>query len=179
MKRARVLLADDHKLVADLIGKLLVSRFELVGRVENGRELLDVAARLRPDVVLLDISLPVLNGIDAANRLRETVPDARIVFLSMHADPLYVSRGFRAGGRGYVTKSSAASELVFAIEEVLKGRHYVASDVAEALDGTELAPRQVPHYPETLDSCKVGEKFSSSSRKANRRRRSEKFSRLP
>jgi DNA-binding NarL/FixJ family response regulator len=158
IKRPRVLLADDHTLVAEAIGKLLEPRFELLGTAADGRSLLEQARRLRPDVILLDISMPVLNGIDAAKKLRKVLPEARILFLSMHADPLFVTDAFRAGGHGYLLKRSAASELVFAIEEILKGRYYVTPAVAadvmrpvfEEADGvriqppggTQLTPRQ-------------------------------------
>lgn len=134
MHRARVLLADDHTLVAEGIRKLLEPRFELVGVVENGRALLEAATTEvgpRPDVALVDISMPLLNGIDAARQLRKTAPEIKIVFLSMHADPAYVSEAFRAGGSAYLLKRSAATELVFAIEEVLKGRYYVTPEVAK------------------------------------------------
>jgi len=130
MTRARVLLADDHTLVLEGIGKLLEPHFELVGTAEDGRAAVEAAEELRPDVVLLDISMPLLNGIDAARRLRKLVPEAKILVLSMHSDPLYVTEAFRAGCSGYLLKRSAASELVFAIEEVLKGRFYVTPGVA-------------------------------------------------
>ena len=131
MSRARVLLADDHTLVLEGIKKLLEPHFDLVGTVEDGRALLESAQELKPDVILADISMPLLNGIDAARQLRKLLPEAKIVFLSMHADPMYVTEAFRAGGAGYLLKRSAASELVFAIEEVLKGRFYVTPAVAK------------------------------------------------
>lgn len=131
MKRPRVLLADDHTLVAQGIQKLLEPQFELVGTSADGRALLEDADRLRPDIILMDISMPLLNGIDAAKRLRKTVPESKIVFLTMHADPTYVSEAFRAGGLGYLLKRAAAAELVFALEEVLKGRYYVTPAVAK------------------------------------------------
>lgn len=126
-----VLLADDHTLVLEGIRKLLEPHFDLVGTVEDGRALLEAAKRLKPDVVLADISMPLLNGIDAARQVRKILPGAKIVFLSMHADSSYVTEAFKAGGVGYLLKRSAASELVFAIEEVLKGRFYVTPAVAK------------------------------------------------
>lgn len=131
MQRPRVLLADDHKLVTEGIRKLLEPHFDLVGTAGDGRVLLEEAVRLRPDVIVLDISMPLLNGIDAAKKLRKIVPETKILFLSMHADPLYVSDAFRAGGMGYILKRAAASELVFAIAEVLKGRYYVTPAIAK------------------------------------------------
>lgn len=138
MKRARILLADDHTLVLEGIRKLLESHFDLVGAVEDGRAVLEVAPKVDPQVIVLDISMPLLNGIDAARQLRKVVPDAKIVFLSMHADPTYVTEAFRAGGSGYLLKRSAATELIFAIEEVLKGRYYVTPAVAKDVIGPTL-----------------------------------------
>ncbi len=125
MKRIRVLLADDHTLVLEGLKRLLAADFELVGMVENGRELLEVAPELKPDVVLLDISMPLLNGVDAARQLKKTRPEIKIIFLTMHAEKTYVAEAFNAGASGYLLKSSAASELVSAIQEVAMGRAYL------------------------------------------------------
>jgi len=147
-KRPRVLLADDHTLVLEGISKLLEPRFELAGTAADGRALLEAAKKLRPDIILVDISMPLLNGIDAARQLRKLVPDARIIFLSMHADPFYVTEAFRAGGVGYLLKRSAASELLFAIDEVMKGRVYVTpavtKDVLKGVFGEAEASRRAP-----------------------------------
>jgi DNA-binding NarL/FixJ family response regulator len=135
MSRARLLLADDHMLLLDGYRKLLEPEFELVGAVENGRELLDVAPKLKPDVILLDISMPLLNGIDATRRLRKIVPRTKILIVTMHADPDYVAEAFRAGASGYLLKRSAASELVSAIHEVLEGKRYLTPLITgQALD---------------------------------------------
>jgi DNA-binding NarL/FixJ family response regulator len=125
VKRPRVLLADDHNLVLEGIRKLLESHCDLVGSVEDGRALVGAAIRLKPDVVLLDISMPLLNGIEAARQLKQQVPGAKLVFVTMHADPSYVTEAFHAGASGYVIKRSAACELIAAIDEVLRGRTYV------------------------------------------------------
>ncbi len=125
MKRIRVLLADDHTLVLEGLKRLLAADFDLVGMVENGRELLEVAPELKPDVVLLDISMPLLNGVDAARQLKKTEPEIKIIFLTMHAEKTYVTEAFNAGASGYLLKSSAASELVSAIQEVARGRVYL------------------------------------------------------
>jgi DNA-binding NarL/FixJ family response regulator len=130
------LLADDHALVVEGFRKLLEPHFEIVGAVENGRDLLEVAPKVKPHVILLDISMPLLNGIDAARQLRKTVPEAKIVFLSMHDDREYVTEAFRAGASGYLVKRAASSELVSAIQEVLKGRFYVTPLVTRGvIDG--------------------------------------------
>ncbi len=125
MTRIRILLADDHTLVLEGLKRLLAADFELVGMVENGRELLAVAGKLKPDVVLLDISMPLLNGVDAARQLKKIRPEIKIIFLTMHAEKTYVSEAFNAGASGYLLKRSAASELVFAIQEVAKGQLYL------------------------------------------------------
>lgn len=124
-KRPRVLLADDHTLVLEGLRRLLDDQCELVGMVEDGRTLLDAAPRLVPDIILLDISMPLLNGLDAARRLRTLVPRSRIIILTMHADPTYASEAFEAGAAGYLLKRSAASELAAAIAAVLAGRRYL------------------------------------------------------
>ena len=134
MKRPRLLLADDHTLVVEGLAKILESEFDPVGTAENGRELLRLAEELKPDVVLLDISMPLLNGLDACKQLIQTSPQAKVIFVTMHADADYVAEAFRAGGSGYLLKRAAASELVNAIHEVLKGRCYVTPQVTrEAL----------------------------------------------
>lgn len=124
-KRPRVLLADDHTLVLEGLRRLLQDQCELVGMVEDGRALVEVAPRLAPDLILLDISMPLLNGLDAARRLRKLAPGSRIIFLTMHADPTYASEAFAAGAAGYLLKRSAASELAAAIATVLDGRRYL------------------------------------------------------
>ena len=125
--RPRVLLADDHTLLLEGLRKLLEDDCELVGMVEDGRAFVEAAERLRPDVILLDISMPRLNGLEAARIVRASVPEAKIIFLTMHADLTYAREAFRAGASGYVLKRSAASELVKAISVVLTGRPYVTT----------------------------------------------------
>src|ERR1044071_1768168 len=124
--RPRVLLADDHTLMLDGIRLMLQPEFELVGSVEDGQALLRAARTLKPDIVLLDISMPLLNGIDAGRQLRKILPSAKIVFVTMHADPDFVTEAFRVGASGYVLKRAAATELLTAIREVLRGNKYVS-----------------------------------------------------
>ena len=131
--RPRVLLADDHTLVLEGLRRILEDKCDLVGTVEDGRTLVEAAERLRPDVILLDISMPLLNGLEAARIVRTRVPEAKIIFLTMHADPTYAREAFRAGASGYLLKRSATSELAKAISVVLRGRPYV----------TPLFPAQV------------------------------------
>src|SRR5438046_342680 len=117
MKKIRLLIADDHTLVLEGLKRILEMEFDLVGTVENGRDLLRMAEELKPDVVLVDISMPLLNGIDASRQLLKTSPQIKIIFVTMHADADYVAEAFRAGASGYLLKRSAASELVTAIQE--------------------------------------------------------------
>ncbi len=123
----RVLLADDHTLVLEGFRRIVEQRCEVVGAVEDGRALLEAAIRLRPDLILLDISMPLLNGIDAARQLKKTLPDVKLVFVTMHADPAYVTEAFKAGASAYLLKRSAARELDQAIDSVLKGQYFVTA----------------------------------------------------
>src|SRR5438552_7818508 len=125
MKKTRLLIADDHTLVLEGLKRILEADFDLVGMAENGRELVRLAEELKPDVILVDISMPLLNGIDATRQLLKHSPQAKVIFVTMHADADYVAEAFRAGASGYLLKRAAASELVNAIHEVLKGRCYV------------------------------------------------------
>jgi DNA-binding NarL/FixJ family response regulator len=133
MNKPRVLLADDHTLVVEGFKKLLEPHYDVVGTVGDGRELLETAPKLSPEIILLDISMPLLNGIEAARQLKKSVPRSKIVFLSMHSDPEYVTEAFKAGGCGYLLKRSAGSELIFALGEVQKGRYYVTPLVAKTM----------------------------------------------
>jgi len=137
MKRARILLADDHSLILAGIRSLLEDHCELVGQVEDGRSLVDAALRQRPDLIILDVSMPILNGIDAARQIKRAWPGAKLLFLSMHANAVYLREALDAGGCGYVLKSSATEELRAAIRKVLKGEIYVARafgpDIVESL----------------------------------------------
>jgi DNA-binding NarL/FixJ family response regulator len=146
MSRPRILLADDHALVAAGICKLLEPEFDIVGTVETGRALVEAAPALNPDVILLDISMPLLNGIDAATRIKQSVPGAKLIFITVHNDPNYVAEAFRAGASGYLLKRSAASELAAAIHQVLRGQLYltplVASQPVRSRAGLRLTPRQ-------------------------------------
>jgi len=121
----RILLADDHPMVLEGVGKLVEEFGEVVGKVEDGRDLLEAALRLNPDVVVMDISMPSLNGLEAARHLRKLLPHCKIVFLTMHADSTYILAAFEAGASGYLLKRSAGSELQQAVTTVLAGRQYV------------------------------------------------------
>ena len=147
MKKVRLLIADDHTLVLEGLKRILENEFELAGMAENGRELLRMTEELKPDVVLVDISMPLLNGIDATKQLLKTTAGVKVIFVTMHADSDYVAEAFRAGASGYLLKRSAATELVAAIHEVMKGRYYVTPLVTrEALSplfGGSQEPRKL------------------------------------
>lgn len=125
MTRPRILMADDHSLVLAGLRKLVEAEGDVVGTVEDGRALVEEARRLRPDLILLDISMPLLNGLDAARQLTKLVPEAKLIFLTMHATPTYATEAFKAGASGYLIKRSAASELKQAIQAVIRGQHYM------------------------------------------------------
>jgi len=133
MKRLRVLIADDHKIVAEGLRSLLEPEFEFVGIVEDGRALIKAAEKILPDVIVADISMPLLNGIEAVRQVKEINPDIKVVFLTMHPDVIYATRAFEVGASGYVLKHSAPSELVTAIHEAIKGRTYVTPMIAGEL----------------------------------------------
>ena len=130
MTKPRVLLADDHRMVAEGLKGLLVEEFELVGIVEDGRALVAAARKLRPDVIVADISMPQLNGIDALAHLKRDNPDVRVVFLTMHRDAAYARRALEAGAFGFVLKHSAPAELVLAVRAALQGRTFITPDLA-------------------------------------------------
>ena len=121
----RILLADDHPMVLEGVAKLVEEFGEVVGKVEDGRALLEAVSRLNPDVVVMDISMPSLNGLESARHLRKLVPHCKIIFLTMHADSTYITAAFEAGASGYLLKRSAGSELKQAVSTVLAGRQYV------------------------------------------------------
>ncbi len=130
MKKPRVLLADDHKIVLEGLKGLLAGEFEVIGSVEDGRALVVQAATLHPDVIVADISMPQLNGIEAARQIKKTDKNIKIVFLTMHPDATYAANAFEAGASGFVLKHSAPSELITAIHEAMKGRTYVTPLIA-------------------------------------------------
>lgn len=130
MHSARILLIDDHALVLEGMRQLLETEFTVVGTGESGQALLDMAPRLTPDVVLLDVSMPGLNGFEAAQRLKQVLPNVKIIFVTMMTEPVYISEAFRRGANGYVLKQCAGAELVSAIRMVLSNRRYVSPQIA-------------------------------------------------
>jgi DNA-binding NarL/FixJ family response regulator len=124
-RRPRVLIADDHSIVAEALCSLLEKNYEIVGIVQDGRRLLDEAPKWKPDIIVLDIGMPLLNGLDAAERLNASLPGTKFVFLTMQDDANLAAAALRLGSVGYVLKYAATSELLTAFSEVLQGRSYV------------------------------------------------------
>jgi DNA-binding NarL/FixJ family response regulator len=125
--RSRVLIADDHNLVAELCKRLLEVEFEVVGIVSDGRALVRAAGELRPDVVVVDVAMPVLNGLDAGRQVKEMLPAVKLVYLTMNQDVELAAEAFRRGASGYLLKTCAAAEMVLAVREVLRGKSYMAA----------------------------------------------------
>ncbi|QDV30255.1 Oxygen regulatory protein NreC [Planctopirus ephydatiae] len=143
MSRARVLIADDHQILAEGVRGLLEPEFDVVGVVSDGRQLIAAANELRPQVIIADITMPSLNGIEAAVKLREAGIVAKVVFLTQHRDVAYARRALEAGACGYVLKHSVSSELVTAIREALRGQTYItpliAGELLESYRGGEAS----------------------------------------
>lgn len=133
MNCPRVLLADDHQMLREAFTKLLEPTCKVVGSVGDGRALLDAAPTLHPDIVVLDIGMPLLNGLDAARQLKRVLPQAKIIFLTMNEDADVAAEAFRCGASAYLLKTSAACELLQAIQEVAQGRSYVTPLAAQGL----------------------------------------------
>ena len=129
VERARILLADDHKGIRDRVVRMLEREFEVLEPVKDGRALLEAEAKLKPDVCLLDISMPILNGIETAARLKENGSKAKIIFLTIHEDLDFIVAALKAGASGYVVKPRMAADLRAAIREVLAGRTYISSSI--------------------------------------------------
>jgi DNA-binding NarL/FixJ family response regulator len=153
MKGPRVLLADDHALLLGAYETLLAGECQIVGQVNDGRALVAAALTLVPDLIILDISMPLLNGLEAGRQIKQALPQVKLVFVTMNEDPDLAAEAFRAGASAYLVKRCAASELVAAVQEVLQGRSYVTPLITEGLveslleleggtAGSELTPRQ-------------------------------------
>jgi DNA-binding NarL/FixJ family response regulator len=153
MKRAQILLADDHALTLTGMRAVLEPHYEIVGTVADGHALVDAALRLRPQVIIMDIAMPVLNGIDAAVQVKKHLPAVKLLFVTMHDSPAYLVSALQAGASGYVLKSAASEELLEAIDSALNGRTYVSSrlskeslahfrDSSRAVTALHLSPRE-------------------------------------
>ena len=133
MTKPSAVVADDHALILDGIRKLLESRFEILATADNGQSLVREAERTRPDFIVLDVSMPLLNGIDAAHAIRKFLPRAKFIFISMHSNPVYVRKAVEAGACGYVLKSGVSEELLTALEEACQGRTYYSPGLSQGV----------------------------------------------
>jgi DNA-binding NarL/FixJ family response regulator len=151
MSRPRVLLADDHRLVTAGLKGILTAEFDLVGIVEDGQELIAAAKALRPDVIVSDITMPNLNGIEALEELKKIDPGVRVIFLTMHRDVVYARRALEAGAYGFVLKQSAPEELIMAVRAALERRRFITPILAgEVLDAMRQGPAQVTDQAASL-----------------------------
>jgi DNA-binding NarL/FixJ family response regulator len=153
MTPARLLLADDHSLILEGFRHVIEPKHEVVGMVTDGRALVEATLRLRPDLIILDITMPLLNGIDAAREIKKRLPEVKLLFVTMHANPTYLQAALDVGATGYVLKSSAREEILTAIEKVLKGEFFVTpgvcpksleegADPARVAASLRLSPRE-------------------------------------
>ena len=141
MTRPRILMADDHLILLEAFKALLEPEYEVVGTVTDGRTLLEEFARLTPDVVLLDVAMPLLNGLDAGRHLKAQRPSVKLIYLTMNPDPDLASEALRLGASGYVLKSSAVQELTQAIDEALRGRSYITPLITRDVVGSLIRQR--------------------------------------
>jgi DNA-binding NarL/FixJ family response regulator len=139
-KRPAVAIADDHMLMAEGLARLVEDDFDVVAKVDSGRELLRIAAQRPPDLALIDVSMPELTGVETTRALLEMAPECKVILISMHSQAEMVREAFRAGASGYVLKRSAAAELLTAMWEVIKGNAYVSSSIAKEALSSLLAP---------------------------------------
>ncbi len=153
MTRTRILLADDHSLVLEGIKRLLEDKFEIVGHADNGRDLIRAALKSKPELVVLDVSMPILNGIDAAREIKRSLPATHFVFLSMHSSPIYLRKAMEAGASAYVLKSGASEELLHAIALTMQGGTYFSPGLdREVIETTRSAPRKASERTMELTS---------------------------
>jgi DNA-binding NarL/FixJ family response regulator len=136
VSRVRVLLADDHRMVAEGLKRLLAEDFDLIGMVPDGRAMVDAAKQLKPDVIIADITMPHLNGIEALEEIEKFDCDVRVIFLTMHRDVAYARRALDAGAAGFVLKHSAPEELVLAVRAAVQGRTFITPTLASEILGT-------------------------------------------
>jgi len=149
VKRVRVLLADDHRLLIDALKGVLQPQFDVVGTVTDGRALLEAADKLRPDIIVLDIAMPHLNGLDAGRQLKRKMPGVKLIFITMNEDSYLVGEAFRAGASAFVLKQAAGFELTDAIEQALKGGSFISPQAAKGLRDIALRdPKNRQHSPE-------------------------------
>jgi DNA-binding NarL/FixJ family response regulator len=152
MKLPRVILADDHALVAEALRQMIAPHFEVVATVTNGHALLDLAPSLKPDVIVLDIGMPLLNGLEAGKQIKEKMPAVKIVFLTMNDDAELAVQAMHAGASGYLLKKSAASELLQAIRAALQGKSYITPQIARGMEECFIRNPSGRSHPKSLTS---------------------------
>jgi DNA-binding NarL/FixJ family response regulator len=148
MSKPRVIIADDHTMLVEAFEKLLSPECDVVAKVADGRALLAAVNELKPDVVVLDLSMPLLNGLDAARQIKQSHPSVRLVFVTMNEDPDLAAQAFRIGGAAYLLKRSAGSELLTAIREAMRHRSYVTPLVTEGMLGSLMHAQSEPSTPQ-------------------------------
>jgi DNA-binding NarL/FixJ family response regulator len=157
MKLPRAILADDHKLLAEAFRKFLEPHCEIVATVSDGRALLDAAATFKPDIILLDIGMPLLNGLEAGRQLKSKMPGVKLIFLTMQEDPDLAIEAMRSGASGYLLKTSAPSELIHAIQEALKGKSYITPQISHDMEKSFIRDPRRRQQPKSLTArqCEV------------------------
>lgn len=150
MKLPRAILADDHTLVAEALHGLIAPQFDVVATVADGHALLASTLTLKPDVIVVDISMPLLNGLEACRQIKSKIPSVKIVFLTMNEDPELAVEAMKSGGSGYVLKKSAASELLQAMQAALRGKSYITSQTARGMEESFIRNPQGRSQPRSL-----------------------------
>jgi DNA-binding NarL/FixJ family response regulator len=150
VKLPRVILADDHTILVEAFRKLLEPACEVVATVADGHALVEVALRFKPDVIVLDIAMPLLNGLDAGRQVKELVPGVKLIFLTMNEDPDLAVEAIRMGASGYLLKKSAASELFKAIQTALRGKSYVTPQIARGMETSFIRDPEGSKHTQTL-----------------------------
>ena len=151
ISRSRILIADDHDLVAELFKKLLADDFDVVGTVGDGHAVVRAAAQLKPDLILLDIAMPLLNGLDAGRQVKKMLPKTKLIYLTITADADVAAEAFRFGASGYLLKTCAASELTLAVHEVLRGKTYLSKAMSrDTIDPLRWEHKKLVNVDERL-----------------------------
>lgn len=150
MKRTTILLADDHTMFATALQKLLEPEYEVVGRVGDGRSLVKAALDLKPDLLLVDVGMPLLNGLDAWRELRKLLPKLKIIFLTMNPDPIVANEGLRLGASGYLLKNSEGEELLLAVHSALRGTSYVTPQIRAGIEEIFIRDPKLLSQPREL-----------------------------
>lgn len=152
MKRTTILLADDHTMFSAALQKLLEPEYEVIGRVEDGRALVKTAVELKPDLVLVDVGMPLLNGLDAWRELKKLIPKVKIIFLTMNPDPVVANEALRLGASGYLLKNSEWEELLRAVQNALRGMTYVTPQIRHAMEEMFIRdPKSLSEHKELGD----------------------------